>query len=346
MRKKIIIICAVAATVFFVVIYFRPSRHEGVFYPMGGIPLRVVTYGTKGAAFSKNMEAAQKRVADLEDVFSSHRPSSELSHINRDVGEGSFEMSPDMERVIAASKRWWEKSGGAFDVTVGPLIDLWREAGKTKRVPSASEITNSMRSVGMEKIEIKDDQIKIKTKIKNIELGLGGIAKGDVVDQVAVLLVSRGVKRGVVDAGGDVLAFGDGTFTFGIQDPTAKAGERLIGKIETVAGAVVTSGNYERFTVIDGKRYSHIIDPRSGMPVDNGLVSVTVTAPACIDADALATALTVMGRERAIELLRNEPAYEGILIEKSGDKYIVWVDSGLKDKVHFEEPWGNSIRTF
>lgn len=344
MRKiSIIVLIAVSAAVL-AAVYLWPSRHEGVFYPMGGIPLRVVAYGTTGSGFSKDLDVVQKKVEELEEVFSSHRRSSELRRINNDAHGGPFKISADMKRVLESAVDWWRRTGGAFDVTVGPLIDLWSDAGSSKRLPAGSDIAEALRSVGTDKIEIKDDQIRIK--MRDVEIGLGGIAKGDIVDQVAGVLTGRGVRRGVVDAGGDILAFGDGTFRFGIQDPTAKAGERIIGVIEMPAGALVTSGNYERFVEINGKKYSHIIDPRTGMTIDNGLEAATVIADKSIDADALATALMVMGREKAIQFLHNEPIYKGILIEKSGDKYIVWVGSGLEDKVHFEEPWGKLIRTF
>ena len=321
-----------------------PSRREAVFYPMGGIPFRVIAFGRDASDFLKDLSAAEKRVEKLEDVFNSFRRTSEISRINDEAHGRPFKMSADMKRVVESSIGWWKKSDGAFDITVGPLIKLWGAAGEKKGLPDISQLEAALQSVGTEKIEIRDDGIQIK--MKGMEIGLGAIAKGDIADQVAEMLKKRGVRRGVVDAGGNVVVFGDKTFRFGIQDPTAKAGERIIGVIEMSEGSIVTSGNYERFVAIGGKKYSHIIDPKSGMPIDNGLEAATVIADKSIDADALATALMVMGREKAIELLRKNPEYKGILVEKNGDMYIVWVESDLISNTHFEEPWSDWIRTF
>lgn len=336
------LIVAVAAAV--LVIRFWPARHEAVFYPMGGIPFRVITYGRSSSTFDGDVNAAEELVENLENVFSSYRNSSELSRINRDAHDLPFEMSADMRRVIERAVQWWKKTDGAFDITVGPLINLWSAAGKSGELPADADVKKALQSVGSGKIEIADDGSKIRNKAS--ELGLGGIAKGDIVDQVARLLQERGIKRGIAQAGGDTVVFGGGKFRIGIQDPTAKWGAAVIGEVEIPSSAIVTSGNYERFVTIDGKKYSHIIDPKTGMPIDNGLVAATVMGPKCIDADAVATALMVMGRERAADFLRNTPEFKAILIEKKGDRYVVWAPRALEGSLHFEKPWADLVAIY
>jgi thiamine biosynthesis lipoprotein len=299
------------------------------------------------------VKESQRRVDELEDIFNAHRPKSEVSQINIKAQLAPVVLSADMLRVVSEAKRFWEITDGAFDFTVGPLINIWKKAGDLQKLPGDSEINTALSSVGSDKLltipsplagEGQGEGVKFAKEV--MQLALGGIAKGDIVDQVATLLQDRGVERGVVAASGDILAFGDGTFSFGIQDPTARARERVIGKVDISEQAIVTSGNYERFVEIDGKKYSHILDPKTGWPVDNGLVAVTVIGGKCIEADALATGLMVLGRERSIDLLRRNPKFRGVLIEKTESGYEVWTSKELLSQVHFEKPWADWVRSF
>lgn len=342
MKKYILIVIAVLTACLIYVFYFFPSRHEAVFYPMGGIPFRVIAYDRSNPKFEADFKAVQKRVEELEKIFSNYDAESELSGINSLAEEGSAAVSEDMRRVLSASLDWWKKTHGAFDITVGPLIRVWREAGEKGVRPGNLSAVRS--SVGSDKISFSGGSLVFHNP--EVRLGLGGIAKGDIVDQAAKLLQERGAKRGVIEAGGDILAFGGAAFSFGIQDPTVKGDARMIGVVKIPAGAVVTSGNYERFTEIEGRKYSHIIDPVSGYPVVNDLVAATVFGKNCVDADALATALMVMGGEKAREWLNEHPDFQGILVEKNDNRYIVWVSEKLISQVDFEKPWKEWVSGF
>ncbi len=348
MKKLFFVILVFVALALLIVATVRPSRHEAVFYPMGGIPFRVIAYDRSDKLFGEDVKSAQETVERLEKIFSAHRDSSELTRINTMAHGKAIEVSPDIGRVILSAKDWSSKTDGAFDMTVAPLIRLWKNGAEKQTVPAESAIKKTLESVGSDKIGIEDQngKIAIKMRTEGLELDLGGIAKGDIVDQVAAELQTRGVKRGVVQASGDTKAFGPGKFRIGIQDPTAKAGAKLMGEIEMPAGAVVTSGNYERFVKIGGKKYSHIIDPRSGLPVNSGLVAVTVMAPDCISADAVATALMVMGREKAISFLRKNSSFRAILIEAEGSGHTVWVQSEFAADVRIEKPWSERVGIF
>ncbi|MFH1874502.1 MAG: FAD:protein FMN transferase [Pseudomonadota bacterium] len=327
----VIIVILIVAGLF----YFNKGRQEAVFYPMGGIPFKVIAYDRSRLEFRKDLQAVKQRVEDLELIFNSYLSQSEISQLNQTKQLKPVVMSSDLERVLLASKKWWAKTQGAFDITVGPLIKLWEQAGKNKQLPSALEIEQALQKIGSAKFKINGKQI-IFTK-PQMNFGLGGIAKGDIIDQIIIIMQMRGIKQGVVDAGGDIRAFGPGKFNFGLKNPIPDSSE-ILGKVKISAGAIVTSGNYERFSEINGKKFSHIIDPRTGWPVDNSLVSVTVIADQAINADAVATALMVLGKDKALDFFENNKEFSGILVEKNGN-YSVWVSADLKSNFELEKPY-------
>lgn len=331
--RRIILFSAAAAIILMAVyvVLFHASRREATFFPMGGIPFKVVAYDRTAFQFYKDMAAVKKSVAELELVFNRFNPESELARINREAAVRPFAMNPNMARIMAFSRKWQKESSGAFDPTVAPLVELWQGAGKTKQVPSEKMISAALSRVGLDKVSQAGVE-RIFFTHEGMSLDFGAIAKGFINDEIAELLKMRGVRRGVVDAAGNAIAFGDGQFQFGIQDPFAERG-RLLGTVNVKASAVITSGNYERFVEINGKKYSHIIDPRTGRPVDNGLVSATVIGSSGADADALATALIVLGREKGIELLKRLEKFEAILVEGSAPDFEIWISASLVHKL-------------
>jgi thiamine biosynthesis lipoprotein len=337
MARKILIGTVVAAFVFMVAIGFLSRHHgerkEAAFFAMGGIPIRVMVYGLDKKEFNKAMQAVESRVESLENIFSRYREGSGIDRLN-DAGSGCVEkLSPDLVNLIKRSKHWHEKSRGAFDVSVGPLVDLWKSSAKKGELPATTKISEARSSVGMQHVQIHDDRVCLNRNEMNFDLG--AIAKGAILDEVAKVLSDHGAERGVVDAGGDVAAFGNGVFRVGIQDPKGKARGELIGVLTVPPGGVVTSGDYERYVTIDGKRYSHIIDPRTGMPVES-LVSVTVVGPNATDADALATAISVMGKEEGIKLLAELSDYKAIMMEKNSEGNLsLWCSEDLIPLIEF-----------
>lgn len=340
-----ILIGALCALIIMALFYFWPGRREAIFYPMGGIPFRIICYDRSDFKFKGDLKGSEKKVEALEKVFNAYDIDSELSKINRAPKKDPILASTDVLNVLKESINWWKQSAGSFDVTVAPLIFLWKDAAQKNEIPSGEEIIEVQRDVGLDKIAIEGDGSIIFYR-EGVKLDFGGIAKGYIIDEVGRLLKERGVKRGVVDAGGDILAFGKGSFRFGVQDPTAKARMSIIGDVEMPAGAIVTSGNYERFMEVQGRKYSHIIHPRLGYPINNELVAATVIGRSCMEADALATALMVMGLERAKDYLKKNTKYEGILVEKNDKEYIVWVSQSLKPHLNLEKPWSDWVRTF
>lgn len=328
MMKKITTIVIIAAVAVLIMIGFRSvvgRRQEGIFYAMGGIPVRVVAYDRTKGDFESDLREVESCVDRLENIFSRHRADSDVARLNA-MGEGcTGDASPALIDLLRKSQRWSEKTGGAFDVTVGPVVSLWKDAAKMGRVPTEDDLAVARERVGMERLRIVDDNICLERSGMSIDLG--AIAKGAIIDEAVSVLRRNGVVRGIVDAGGDVAAFGDGEFRIGIQDPRDR--KKLMGTISIEEGGVVTSGDYERYAAIGGRRYSHIIDPRTGEPADE-LVSVTVVGPDAADADALATAISVMGREEGIEFLKEMPSFQAIIAWREADDSLnVWRSEGL-----------------
>lgn len=342
MKKLAPILIAAIIAAFIIAQILLPKRQEYLFYPMGGIPFRIIAYERSKLEFREDIKAAKVRIAELVNLYNAHDPLSVLSNINSNAYNEDIPLNENMLHTFNEAINWWRISDGAFDITVGPLIDLWKEAGENNVLPNNFAIDEALSRIGIDKISISENKIRFKSE--GLKIDLGGIAEGDIIDQVVKLLKERGVKRGIVDGGGDILAFGEGKFTFGIQDPEKNEGE-IIGTVKIPDGAIVTSGNYARFVEVEGKKYSHIIDPKTGWPVDNKLISATVTGPTCIGTDAAATSLMVMGREKATEFIEKNPNFNGIFIEKDDD-YIIWIPEELVSSVQLNEPWSHKVRTF
>jgi len=249
-------------------------------------------------------EAAFARIAEIESLMSRYRAGSELSKINRRAYEESVPISDDTLAVLGLALEHGRLSDGAFDVSMAPLGKLWKSAAGSGRAPGASAIEKARACVGYVNIALDEKKRTVRFLKPGMEIDLGGIAKGYAVDQALAELRRRGITAALVNAGGDIATMGRPpeakTWRVGIQKPNRRSG-RLPEVVLLTTGAVATSGDYERFVEIGGERYSHIIDPRTGMPVKS-MSSVTVIAPDAATADILATACSVLGPKRGVEL--------------------------------------------
>ncbi len=342
-RKGILIALGVIVLLIAIFMLFRTDRLESGFYAMGTVPCKVVTYGRDMLEFDGDLSAVEGFVKRMEGVFNAHDKSSELSRMNRSAYDQPFKASGGMIDLIDESRGWVTKTRGSFDPSVGPIIALWKSAAKMDALPTKSEVDGALGLIGFNDF-VKVEGHDVSFAKEGVRLDFGAIAKGAIVDGAVKLLRSRGVTGGLVEAGGDAFAFGDRRFRFGIQDPTSR--EKLMGTLEIGEGAVVTSGNYERYSEIDGKRYSHIINPRTGYPVKNDLISVTVTGGSAASADAMATALMVMGLHAGIELIRMNDGMGAIFVEQVENGFEVWVSKSLKSRLIPDGGWGKNIRTY
>jgi len=341
---KYLIAFTLVASISILAFAFVPRRHEAVFFPMGGIPFKVVAYGRNSIQFDGDMAAVEVEVARLELIFNVHERDSEVSNLNSAPIVKKFPVSKDMKTLLELSKKWYHESRGAFDPTVMPLIALWKEAGKKDRPPDDSKIRIAMQRVGFDNVKILNDGIAF-SKV-GVYLDFGGIAKGYIIDAAVRILRGRGVRKGVVDAGGDAYAFGKGDLVLGIRDPRISDIHRIIGQITVHEEGIVTSGNYERYVRIGGKRYSHIMDPRTGMPVDNGIASVTVMGGNAANADALATALMVLGLKRSERLINSLSNYDALIIIGTRGSFKAYASKGMAKKLRMFEDWKGLLNLF
>lgn len=229
---------------------------------------------------------------------------SELARLNRSAGSGPFVCSPALWRALGAARRAHEESDGAFDVSVGPLMKLWGFHRKRQTFPTDAEIADCLVSVGLDKVEFGEDARSVRFRAPGMSLDLGGIAKGYALDLVAGKATAFGIRRGLIDLGGNVRCLdlpppGRTAYTIGVRHPFA--GDELLGTIEVLGCSVATSGDYEQFVELEGRRVSHIVDPRTGRPVAN-VASVTVVTPAGVDSDVFSTAIFV-GGDNVVETL-------------------------------------------
>ena len=259
-----------------------------------------------GIAVKTLQAAIDERLELVNDQMSTYRPESEISRFNRSESTDWFEVSSDTAGVVAEALRVSRLSNGAFDATVGPLVDLWNFGPKPGefKIPSDEAISESRQRVGFKQIEVRISPPALRKQRPDVRLDLSAIAKGFAVDQIADYLELNSVAGYLVEIGGEMRTKGtkpDRTrWTVGIEAPTEN--ERVAQKtIQLGDRAIATSGDYRQFFDRDGHRYSHTIDPRTGRPVEHSLTSVSVIANNCTFADALATAIMVLGPERGYD---------------------------------------------
>lgn len=271
------------------------------------------TYSVKlvGTPRGVDHQALEHEISEtLETVnrqMSTYRPESELSRFNAAEAGTWVSTSNDTRAVIDAALQVSRVTKGAFDPTVGPVIDLWGfgAGGKEEYLPSHDEIAVARKIVGFDKVETKRDEAAVVKQANGLRLDLSGIAKGFGVDKVAELLERRGAENYLVEVGGELRGKGAGpagkAWRIGVERPTGVPGD-LQRVLDLKDGALATSGNYRIFFERDGRRYSHIINPQTGRPVEHDLASATVVADTTMEADALSTSMLVLGPEAGMEL--------------------------------------------
>ncbi|NQV23369.1 MAG: FAD:protein FMN transferase [Rhodopirellula sp.] len=252
----------------------------------------------------------------LENQMSTWRPDSELSRFNTSNSTDWFPVSRDTAFVVSEARKIWKLSEGAFDPTVAPLIKLWHFAEEpgVVQLPSEDDVSQARARIGFGEIEVQLDPPALLKKRPELQLNLSAIAKGYAVDVVSELLTERVAGGHLVEIGGEMRSHGhktDGSsWTAGIETPDALP-RQIHAALRLDDRSLATSGDYRNFFEVDGQRYSHTIDPATGRPVTHDLASVSVLADDCLTADALATAIEVLGPERGLALAnrKNVPTY-------------------------------------
>jgi thiamine biosynthesis lipoprotein len=253
-------------------------------------------------SLSKLQETIDAVLEQINEAMSTYRPMSEISRFNRSSSTEWFAVSPETAMVVAAAQQISRESDGAFDVTVGPLVNLWGfgPGASQRQVPPAEQIDRALAICGFRKLSVREAPPALRKSTGSLVIDLSAIAKGYAVDRIGLLLEDFTITDFLVEIGGEILTRGaraDGSaWTVGIELP--EGGQRLVQEVLALSNsALATSGNYRNFFEQDGKQYSHTINPRTGSPVTHQLASVTVVSDSCMLADGWATGLQVLGPE-------------------------------------------------
>ncbi len=263
--------------------------------------------------------AVEARLIELDQRLSTYRENSEVSRFNADPGTDWFAVSEETAFILLRGIEVSERSGGAVDITVGPLVDLWGfgPVGEPTRVPEQAEIAALLESTGFDLLRVRESPAAVRRTRPGVQIDLSAIAKGYAVDALADLLDNAGVSDYLVEVGGEVRARGlrADAADWRIAVETPMAGTRLIQSVVRLRdAAIATSGDYRNFFEHDGVRYSHTIDPRTGWPIAHDLGAASVIDESAIDADAWATALLVLGSERGLETAHREGLAANLII--------------------------------
>lgn len=283
-----------------------------------GVPFELTLYSADEASANAAATAAFARIKELNSILSDYDPDSELSRLCRNSGPGKpIPVSPELRRVIERGLELSEASSGAFDVSVGPAVQLWRKGRRTKKLPTPSELSAALALIGHKSIILDGKSGTVELRKTGMKLDFGAIGKGYAADEAIAVLMSHGITRALVAASGDIVA-GD--------PPPGKDGWRIgIASLQRPENpperfvslknaACSTAGDAFQFIELDGKRYSHIVDPRTGMGLTRRS-SVTVIAPNGITADGLDTTACLLGPERGMPLVEKSPGSAAIFVE-------------------------------
>ena len=319
---------------FFLFSQKKPIKIEGL---TQGTTYHITYYDNKNRDFKPKIE---KILQTFDNSVSTYNPNSIISKVNSNVKD--VKLDTNFKVCFLKGKEMWRDTDGAFDPTVFPLVNAWG-FGPGKKLKVEKQIIDSLlQFVGFDLIDIKSN--KIVKKDPRVSLDFNAFAQGYSVDVVASFLNKKGIKSYIVEIGGEVYARGKkpngANWTVGIEKPLDNKESnnplKAIVKLENVS--LATSGNYRRYFVEDGVKYAHNIDPKTGYSSKNNLLSTSVFYKECIDADALATGLLVMGLDKSIAFLKSHPEYQAILIysDESGN-FQVYETAGIKSIVHVTE---------
>ncbi len=337
--KNIIYTLVLVAAVVAVYLYRNSGSSEMVAFQgktMGPISYSVKYFDNEGRNFKAEVDSILK---DFNDALNTYLPHSEITGFNQGDGDWVFQSSYPFP-VLEVSQQIYEETSGAYDPTVMPLVNAWGFGPEEALSPDSIRIDSIRSFVGFNKVHFSKD--KATKDDPRVQLDFSASAKGYGVDVVVDFLQSQGIDNIFVEIGGEVRTAGknletDKPWRIAIIHPESTVEQvRQIAIMEVSDKAVATSGNYFNYRIVDGRKYSHTIDPSTGYPIVHPLLSASVAAPTCLEADALATAFMVMGHEKAIEYLEGHPSIGGFLIF-STDSGLSFYQTGDLEVIQLEE---------
>lgn len=267
----------------------------------------------------ETIDRAFGEISRLESLLSVEKEGSDLDRLAKAAGKEWVDISPETEEVLTLAQKYHTLSQGLFDITAGPLIDLWGIRNGEGHYPTETELASTLSLLDADALQIKNGKAYLaKTGMK---ANLGAIAKGYIADRVKAFLINEGVEHAVLDLGRNILLIGgkdqQNDFLIGVQDPNQPDGG-IVATLSVRDCSIVTSGVYERFFVHNGERYHHILDPNTGYPVKNTVASVTILSQISVDGDALSTSCLLLGEEKGIAMIEGLEGVEAFFILEDG----------------------------
>lgn len=304
----------------------QPTEHHREARPLMGTVVGITAEGVDPKRLAAAADAAYRKMERLSDMMNHYRPASVVSAINDAAGRRPVATPPELMEVLTMARRLSEKTGGAFDITVGSLRG-WRFRADDPRLPAPEAIRAQLPNVDYRRLALdRQAQTAFLTR-RGMRIDLGGIAKLYILRAGMAVLRAQGVVSAMIDGGGDLAVMGRPKrkpWRIGIRDP--RAPDRLLGMVELREGYVVSSGDYERYFMRDGRRYHHILDPRTGYPTE-GPRGVMLVAGDLETVNGLSAAIMVMGMEKGRRQIMDTPGLEGLIVGRDGE---VWLSAGLR----------------
>ena len=312
---------------FFLLLYFfaffanAQVTHKRNLYLLGS-PFEIILVGKDTIEVNKNIDLGIAEVKRIENLISDWIPTTPISEINRNAGIKPIKVSSELFELIERSIKISILTDGAFDISYASMDKIWKFDGTMKEMPTAEAIKKSVEKVGYKNIVLDKVNQTVFLRLEGMKLGLGGIGQGYIADKVKELLKFKGVSSGLINVSGDISTWGKQPngqqWKVGIKNPVNK--NKIFATFPIEDTAVETSGSYEKYVTFNGKRYSHIIDTRTGYPA-TGLVSVTIFAKTTELADALATGVFVLGNDVGMDLVNQLPGIGCIMVDENGKIY-------------------------
>ncbi len=345
MPKKIIISTIIFFTAILFLITLQPPEDEERIIARTRFLMNTVVEikvaevkGADEGLSEEAIEAAFSEIERIEGVFSAFKDDSEISKINRLKPGEAVKVSDEVFDLIESAVIFSKKTNGAFDITVKPLVDAWKKAGARNRILTDDELSLAMARVGSSNLILDRDKKTVAFAKKGMALDMGGIAKGYATGQAINVLKSRGIDNAIVNSGGAMYCLGKRSkkipWRVGIRHPRAK--DKMLLELDLTDMAINTSGDYERYFLVNGKRYSHIIDPRSGYPIGDGIVSASVIAKDSATSDILATTLCILGEE-GLGLVRSIDGSDAIMVFNDNGALKTKMTPGIRGRYDITE---------
>ena len=267
----------------------------------------------------QNIDSVIAEVTRIENLISDWRPYTQISRVNQNAGIAPVQVDAEVFALTERALHFSQLTNGAFDISFAAMDRIWKFDGSMTAMPSPEAIKQSVRNVGYQNIILDKTNSTIFLRYKGMKIGFGALGEGYAADRCRQMMLARGIKSGIVNGSGDMSTWGKqpngDDWTIGITNPLHR--DTLFAVVPLKQAAIVTSGSYEKFVVFNGKRYAHIINPKTGYPA-TGVSSVTVFGPSAETANGFSTSLMVLGKDAGLKLIQKYPDYQYILITDAG----------------------------